>query len=637
MGYVCSVCHVIVKGNVPQLLAHLHRTHVLYNGPNLVLNCGQGGCPRTFGSFNSFRKHIAQKHPLEDHIETKQAESGTCTKNADSRSSDSDDVEEMEVEYGGTCTDMTEDEDVIEEVLEDDIPFADAVKNEAAMFISQMLSQSNVTHATVQRFIEGSTEMFESIGGRLLVKTKKLLKNHDIDIMSSECGELFTYFSSTCNPFDGLESKYKQEGYLKQELGLVEPVEIVLGSRFDIVVDDDTGQPKQIVKDDTLQYIPIRKTLGIVLSDSTIIYEIAKGHQSVDGVMRHYCDGRQYAQHPLFAISKDSLQLSVFFDEYEVAKRGVHKVGALYFTIQNLPPIYSSALQNIHLLALFYSIDLVKYGFSAILGPFLEELALLESDDGMEIELRDGSLVRKRGTLIQTPADNLGAHSIGGFVGSFSANFPCRFCCIERAAIQKCFVADESLKRNKENYQEHLQQLEQDPNSTARHGIKTPCALNKSKFFHITSNYSPDIMHDILEGIGKMEVKLVISELITEGLFTLELLNARITNFAYGAADKKNKPEEIAASALKTKDSALKNSAAQMWCLLRTLPLMIGDKVARGHPHWGLLLKLRDIMDITFAREITDGMCEFLRSLVEDHHTLFKGWATCRWYLVYAL
>ena len=196
----------------------------------------------------------------------------------------------MEVEYGGTCTDMTEDEDVIEEVLEDDIPFADAVKNEAAMFISQMLSQSNVTHATVQRFIEGSTEMFESIGGRLLVKTKKLLKNHDIDIMSSECGELLTYFSSTCNPFAGLESKYKQEGYLKQELGLVEPVEIVLGSRFDIVVDDDTGQPKQIVKDDTLQYIPIRKTLGIVLSDSTIIYEIAKGHQSVDGVMRHYCD-----------------------------------------------------------------------------------------------------------------------------------------------------------------------------------------------------------------------------------------------------------------------------------------------------------------------------------------------------------
>ena len=123
---------------------------------------------------------------------------------------------------------------------------------------------------------------------------------------------------------------------------------------------------------------------------------------------------------------------------------------------------------------------------------------------------------------------------------------------------------------------------------------------------------------------SKCQVKLVLSQLIHENCFDLAMLNARLRSFNYGFTDRKNKPSEIVASTLQVKDSTLKNSAAQMWCLQRLLPLMIGDKIPRGHTHWALLMKLRYVMDIVFARAITEGMCHFLRFLIEDHHSHFK-------------
>ncbi|XP_033115217.1 uncharacterized protein LOC117115483 [Anneissia japonica] len=244
----------------------------------------------------------------------------------------------------------------------------------------------------------------------------------------------------------------------------------------------------------------------------------------------------------------------------------------------------------------------------------------------MEIVLNDGTNIIKRGSLAQVVADNLGANSIGGFVESFVANYLCNTCLTSRTDFQRCNVADNCQMRNRENYEEHLQLLTEDPQSVPLHGIKCACPLNQSRYFNITTKHSPDIMHDILEGLGKMECKLVLSQLIFQDkLFSIDILNARITNFDYGFEDVKNKPSTINCGTLHITDSNLKNSASQMWCLLRFLPLLIGDKVPRNHAHWQLLLKLRQIMDIVFAREITEGMCHYLKYLIKDYHFLFQN------------
>ena len=41
-------------------------THALFDMPHLHLVCGQGGCPSSFTTFNSYRKHLLNQHPQEE-------------------------------------------------------------------------------------------------------------------------------------------------------------------------------------------------------------------------------------------------------------------------------------------------------------------------------------------------------------------------------------------------------------------------------------------------------------------------------------------------------------------------------------------------------------------------------------------
>jgi len=41
-------------------------------------------------------------------------------------------------------------------------------------------------------------------------------------------------------------------------------------------------------------------------------------------------------------------------------------------------------------------------------------------------------------------------------------------------------------------------------------GIQENCALHSSRYFHCTNNFVFDPMHDILEGIAPMKLKLVL-------------------------------------------------------------------------------------------------------------------------------
>lgn len=80
--------------------------------------------------------------------------------------------------------------------------------------------------------------------------------------------------------------------------------------------------------------------------------------------------------HVLFSKKKYCL-INLFFDEFEVtnplgSKPSSHKMGAIYFTIGNLPPQLNSKLCHIHLFALFYSQDQKSFGFNSILEPIVQ-------------------------------------------------------------------------------------------------------------------------------------------------------------------------------------------------------------------------------------------------------------------------
>ena len=63
--------------------------------------------------------------------------------------------------------------------------------------------------------------------------------------------------------------------------------------------------------------------------------------------------------------------------------------------------------------------------------------------------------------------------------------------------------------------------------------------------------------------------------------------------------------------------------AAQMWCLCRLLPLMIGHLIPNGNEHWENFLLLLKIIDIILAPCTTHRIISYLGVLIQDHHEEF--------------
>lgn len=138
------------------------------------------------------------------------------------------------------------------------------------------------------------------------------------------------------------------------------------------------------------------------------------------------------------------MQLQSFFDEFETAnplgsKKGIHKLGGIYFTLRNFPPKLNSSLINIHLVALFHAQDIKMYGFDTILEPIINDFKVLETD-GVKVPLFKNALY---GSIVQVTGNNLGIHRLFGFVESFSARNCCRFCILEKSEFQTVFCEDD--------------------------------------------------------------------------------------------------------------------------------------------------------------------------------------------------
>lgn len=153
------------------------------------------------------------------------------------------------------------------------------------------------------------------------------------------------------------------------------------------------------------------------------------------------------------------------------------------------------------------------------------------------------------------------------------------------------------------------------------YGIKRRSILNDLNYFKLGNSLSVDIMHDILEGIAPLEIKLFINEVVTMKKISLYDLNERIRLFNYGELSQCVKPSTIV---LDKPGGLIGQKAAQTWCLLRFLPLMIFDIVSDDlFPKYNIILVLLEIVSICFAPRVTISMIETLECLIEKHHKLF--------------
>lgn len=212
-----------------------------------------------------------------------------------------------------------------------------------------------------------------------------------------------------------------------------EPEEKRIGDPYTAV--QFTGSKRrEILGYDTFHYIPLLKTLEVLLQDESIQEEVhncsARIHS--DGKLEDFCDGSVFQQHELFSSNSEALQIVGYYDELEVtnpigAYVKKHKVGVVFFMLANVHPRFRSRLRSVNLVAVAKAEHVEKHGINDVLDPFVQDLSCL-AENGVSVCV-NGVSTNFKGTLLAFLADTQASHLVEGFKKSVGLAYRmCRTC-----------------------------------------------------------------------------------------------------------------------------------------------------------------------------------------------------------------
>ena len=126
--------------------------------------------------------------------------------------------------------------------------------------------------------------------------------------------------------------------------------------------------------------------------------------------------------------------------------------------------------------------------------------------------------------------------------------------------------------------------------NSEKSGIKEACVFHDLVDFYCTVNTSVDVMHDILEGICRVEMFQVVHYCLKIAkYFSSKTLNHRLTFFRF--KDSENRPPLITETDIVNKK--LKMAASQMLAFVLNFGLMVGDLITKRNDEFWKLYKLQ--------------------------------------------
>ena len=169
------------------------------------------------------------------------------------------------------------------------------------------------------------------------------------------------------------------------------------------------------------------------------------------------------------------------------------------------------------------------------------------------------------------------------------------FCKMSREVLQYSESIQPELLCTRSNYKEDIE-----VNDFCKTGIKEECVFNRIPSFHVTTNFSVDIMHDLFESVCNFYLCRLLSHYILDvKLFTLETLNCRFQVLNVGENDKRNRSPIVMIDDLKKKN--INMYASQMMFFVRYLGVAVDELVPVDDQFWNLYLNLRQIVDLVTA------------------------------------
>lgn len=572
MVFTCYICSKKLS-SVVDVTRHLRSDHVLFPHSSLKLKCCYKQCSLAFKTYSGLRRHMIG-HPQNSNSHNSDDLNILVNCNAEKDfgflvdiNSDADVNSDIESSLPGQLDDTESD---CSELAS--IPHAGTVDDKMIPTLEPMtnfalkLNASSIPKSTIKFILEGTDELVTGI----LDDVSRYIIDHNI----TNNPQLQHYLNEKKNAMKVLNSQYKINKLYSDMPDFVHPMEIVIGTRFDQVFDKPNNSYRTVPVPCKFIYMPILETIKLILTNNSVMETLNSEREVEQSTYKDICDGTYYRTNNFYQQTKNALQLQFYYDDFETtnplgSKTVVHKIGGIYFVIRNLPPHMNSQLDNIHVAALFYVLDLKNFGFDMILKPIVRDIKILELD-GV-----DTGTVKLKGSIIALSFDNLGGNTLLGLPESFSATHFCRICTASK---------DQARVMTREN---KLFMRTSDP-VIGDLGIRRNCLLNELQYFNVFESLSVDIGHDILEGIVQCEIKLFLKFITELNLITLLQINERIKVFCFGKLEMSNKPSPIS---LDKQGYLIGQRAVQSWCLIRYLPLILSDIVNENSSSFATIKK----------------------------------------------
>ena len=148
------------------------------------------------------------------------------------------------------------------------------------------------------------------------------------------------------------------------------------------------------------------------------------------------------------------------------------------------------------------------------------------------------------------------------------------------------------------------------------YGLKSNSCLNELQFFHVVEGLPPDLAYDVFEGFSFDSISNILESLVTLKRFSLQEFNNILSGFEYARIDKANKPQPLKINS--SISFRLKETACEMWNLIRLLPLILGDKIDEGNKVWGCLLKFVILAERLSSPSFSKSDLVILELITED-------------------
>ncbi|XP_064461859.1 uncharacterized protein LOC135372066 [Ornithodoros turicata] len=332
---------------VRSLLRHFSSSHGLER--NWI--CDLGSCSKTYKSLFRFREHILAKHINEQpqHVTSDEQPpaanphlEGTDNIGEDVASAVFEQVQEQPQAIASTSASTPA----------ADLPAVEGgLGKRLASLILKWKEARRLPESTINEIVGDIFVFLHSVGPHLAAIPHSDVESH----INMEVAHLCT--------------RNGRETFWEDAFDYVHPVTMYL---------DEPGAARE-----SYQYVPILDTLKHYLEwcGTSITMQTPSSTDYLSCVF----DGSAFKEHTYFCGDYEKLCLHLYTDEFEICNpigphRLKHKLMAIYYTVLNVPPIFRTHTDHIHLALVCKDKYIEKHGFDKILERLHQDIAHLETE-----------------------------------------------------------------------------------------------------------------------------------------------------------------------------------------------------------------------------------------------------------------